>query len=1160
MLKDLQVVKRDGTVQNFSLDKILKAIKKANAKVSSQEKLEDAAIDTVVNTTLHTIKGISTVKIDVSEIHKAIENALMKHNCYAVAKQYISYRQERDSKRFKKSLLVGIMESKLFATNVVNQNANLDEKSFGGRKGEMDSAFLKEHALNYYISPKFAKNHINNRIYIHDLDSYILGMHNCESVPMDELLSNPVHTRQVTIRPAGSLNTAFQLLAVYFQLQSLQQFGGVAATHVDWTLVPYVRKSFMKHYLIAYLKSTKEFEALDLPAMMFQDYKTEDGIWRNRLEDWIKEHQQEYLKRLNLTIEDFYFDNKNLDAKFRQAAVLDTIAEAKQGAEGMLHNLNSLQSRAGNQLPFSSINYGTCTLPEGRIVTRAILDGTIRGTGNGQTSIFPCQIFQLMDGVNTKQGDPNYDLFKQAIKCTSMRMYPNYINCDWSRDQGYNKTDPRTYPSTMGCLDGKEHLYIKIAKEVYDISIRDLFEYAKTGTLKNARPAAIFFSKERFSRSGNCHIQEKSEISPGAGVYSITYKPLDVSYIGSSSDVCRRWSEHKCHIKLTGGLDAGPCFGDTDPNNYIFKVLEYTPFYREAEKHYIEENVTVNFKGTSQKYYKAMNTKYSKILTNRPDWKLLLGNQELINLEDKDIQVFDINNNWVKIKHVFRNDKKSSPYMMHIYYLEDNKKYCISATEDHPFFNGKDFTKAMDLRIGDNLYRADGKELPIISIGYHWEPVESFDIGTESGTFVGSDIKMHNCRTYSSWDINAPNEELRYLKDGRGNIAPATIILPTLAMEAKKKAQKDGSEPYIIDYFMSILEKALEDCRDELLERFDWICSQSAASADFMYKNKTFYYYDDDFEKEGIRGALKHGTLAIGQIGLAETLQILVGCDHTEKRGMDLAKRIEQLFFERCKAYKSQWHATSKNVEKGITNYLLQQFAIKKGKSLNSFEHQKIKGFCSGKFSANYSNIIGDSILESLFERAVKLEEYKHDVYRLNFGVYYTPAESLCGTAMKNFQKKYGKLPNISDREFFTNSIHVPVWKDISPFEKINIESELTGYSSAGCITYVEVGDNSMNNLEALEQLVLYAKQKDIPYFACNVRLSDCTKCGYSGYIPFEDSCPCCNADNSFINNYARVTGYLSTTIKHFNAAKQAETKARTVHVNNIKSWNKGKV
>ena len=374
---------------------------------------------------------------------------------------------------------------------------------------------------------------------------------------------------------------------------------------------------------------------------------------------------------------------------------------------------------------------------------------------------------------------------------------------------------------------------------------------------------------------------------------------------------------------------------------------------------------------------------------------------------------------------------------------------------------------------------------------------------------------VKTCRTYSGWDINWKEDFERsikslvngedisespitssHMKDGRGNIAPATVILPTLAMEAKRKAEKDDANDYVVDYFMDILEKAICDCKDELLERFDWICSQDPSSAEFMYTNDTFFSYNDEFEKEGIRGVLKHGTLAIGQIGLAETLQILIGCDHTDPKGMDLAKRIESFFQKKCKEYKEN--------------------------------------------------------------------------YKLNFGVYYTPAESLCLTSFNKFTKKYGLIENVNayrdengklvPRGYFTNSIHVPVYKALSPFEKIDIESQLTGYSIAGCITYVEIGDNAVNNLEALEQIVDYAMEKDVPYFALNVLFSDCTQCGYSGYIKDDEDCPQCGANHEkYINDYARITGYLSTKVSHFNKGKRMEKKDRYVHVNNLKNWIKAK-
>ena len=270
-----------------------------------------------------------------------------------------------------------------------------------------------------------------------------------------------------------------------------------------------------------------------------------------------------------------------------------------------------------------------------------------------------------------------------------------------------------------------------------------------------------------------------------------------------------------------------------------------------------------------------------------------------------------------------------------------------------------------------------------------------------------------------------------------------------------------------VEQFMDLLDRKIHETRNSLRDRFEWICSQSADSADFMYKNGTMVGY---VPEEGIRSALKHGTLSIGQLGLAETLQILIGCDHTEERGMELAKRIERLFKQRCAEFKEE--------------------------------------------------------------------------DRLNYGVYFTPAENLCYTAMKKFKEKYGEIPNVSDREYFTNSMHVPVWKEMSPFEKINIESQLTGYSSAGCITYVELDGGVRNNTKALETIVNYAMDHDIPYFAINVPNDTCLDCGFTG--EFNDDCPMCGSKN--IEQLRRVTGYLSADYHHFNKGKQQEVEMRVKH------------
>ena len=326
------------------------------------------------------------------------------------------------------------------------------------------------------------------------------------------------------------------------------------------------------------------------------------------------------------------------------------------------------------------------------------------------------------------------------------------------------------------------------------------------------------------------------------------------------------------------------------------------------------------------------------------------------------------------------------------------------------------------------------------------------------------------CRTANGYDINGFGQ----LKDGRGNICPVTIILPTLAMMAKERRKSleeaDVEDIYedVVECFMHMLDEKIHEARDMLVERFNWICSQNPDSARFMYENGVMAGY---VPEEGIRSALKHGTLAMGQLGMAETLQILIGCDHTEERGMELAKRIEALFNKRCAEFKKE--------------------------------------------------------------------------YSLNFGVYYTPAENLCHTAMKKFRAKYGVIPNVSENDYFTNSIHVPVWKEMSVFDKIDIESQLTGYSNAGCITYVELDSTVKNNLDALEVLVNYAMDKDIPYLGINLPNDTCLSCGYCDEL--NDKCPECGGTN--IQRLRRVTGYLTGDYKTaFNKGKIQETEMRVKH------------
>ena len=409
-----KVIKRDGRKELFNKEKIVRAVE------LSFEDVEKEISEKAHQKALEIANYISAFEEDMSveQIQDIVEEKLMASNRKDIAKNFITYRYERTKVRERNSQFMKDISEKLEASNVQNQNANVDEYSFGGRMGEAKNSLMKKFALDYILSNMSRENHLNNEIYIHDLDSYAVGMHNCLTIPFDKLLKEGFNTRQTDVRPARSINTAFQLVAVIFQLQSLQQFGGVSASHLDWTMVPYVRLSFFKHWRDGHKYILRNEDADNL--VFFEDKSITDDYYKDGAYDY---------------------------------AVDMTEKELMQAVQGMYHNLNTLQSRSGNQLPFTSINYGTCTLPEGRMVIKALLEGSIEGVGKvRKTPIFPCGIFQCMNGVNRKPGDPNYDLFKLALKSTSKRLYPNYVNVDWSVNAGYDKNDPKTYVSTIDKL------------------------------------------------------------------------------------------------------------------------------------------------------------------------------------------------------------------------------------------------------------------------------------------------------------------------------------------------------------------------------------------------------------------------------------------------------------------------------------------------------------------------------------------------------------------------------------------------------------------------------------------------------------------------------------------------------------------------------------
>lgn len=1102
---ELLVTKRDGRLEKFSPKKIEEAVKKAFLSVDGTETEQCVA---VAHNIAQSVASETNQVKSVEDVQDIVEEKLMGTDRKDVAKAYILYRNERTRAREHGSELIKAVSEKIAASNVENQNANVDEKSFGGRMGEANSVVMKRYALDYCMSEMSRNNHLNNEIYIHDLNHYAVGDHNCLTVPFDELLANGFNTRQTDVRPAGSVATAFQLVAVIFQIQSLQQYGGVSASHLDWTMVPYVRKSFYKHYVdgLKYFCGWNETACNEMKI----ELSTRD----------ISIGDKEWLTRSDIGIRPYEY------------AIDMTERETMQAVEGMYHNLNTLQSRSGNQLPFTSVNYGTCTLPEGRMVTKALLENSISGIGKlHKTPIFPCGIFQCMVGVNRKPGDPNYDLFQLALKSTAQRLYPNYANIDWSGNAGYDKEDPKTFFSTMGCVDGDEVVTYKLNENLYVESFRRMW-----GRLSDCFPpkeqvngsrdnlyldvsgVKIYDTKDGFVEIKRV-IRNVSKnwvnvkMSHGRSLLCTTDHPFHTSRGRIPADeLCsgdtvvinsEQYSEERFNFDrdkawLLGFILCDGCYDgrvsssvafDTENDivdsyiNRMYKCFEnevkvverhrgkrgnYKDLCSQGSVIEITDYLSSKFEGLTKARRHIPNEVFSWNKESKLSFLAgMIDADGYINSVDRKGSVVQIGstNKELSLQQAALAQSLGMPSA--IYQNHYSKKNPNAIRYRVEFFPTEELLesivsgKKVDNYIKNTTSRVytTAKVNEVISV--HGMEKYSYDVETESDHFEVSGIYSHNCRTANGFDVNGFGQ----LKDGRGNICPVTIILPTLAMEAKGRI---GSDSQYINEFMSLLDQKICEAKDMLLERFEWICSQSPDAAKFMYENNVMAGY---IPAEGIRSALKHGTLAIGQIGLAETLQILIGKNHTEPEGMKLAKKIEQLFKSRCAEFKKQ--------------------------------------------------------------------------YKLNFGVYMTPAENLAYTAMQKFKSKYGEIPNVSDKKFFTNSIHIPVWEKMDPYKKIKLESQLTGYSSAGCIVYIELDSTVKNNLEALEDIVNYAMDNDIPYFAVNVPNDTCMSCGYTDEIA--DTCPMCGEKE--IQRLRRVTGYLTgnyTTA--FNEGKQQEVKLRTKH------------
>lgn len=886
-----KIEKRDGSIVDFNKDKITNAILKAMKSVDMVDEKEAS------NVTTQVVKEVNKANKSipgVEDIQDIVEEKLMK-KLPKVAKEYITYRNQRNIIRNRKSATMINIKKILNCSNVQNSNANIDEYSFGGRKNESANLIQKEIALNDLIDPEITEAYNEGRLYIHDLSEYTIGEHNCLFADIPRLLANGFEARNGDVRPASCFSTACQLLAVIFQIQSQCQFGGVADNAIDRHLAPYVRKSFIKHY--------------------------KNGLhWFGNPGDWdtFTANHEFNIETASISAEWNIFKAFNRMAYMFAMESLEK--EGLQSTQALYHNLNTLESRAGSQVPFTSINFGLDTSFEGRKVTEWCLKASIDGIGkNHSTSIFPISIFVNKKEVNDRVYTPNYDLKKLAIKSLTKRIYPNFANGDWVS----NKAD--LHPIKF---INKEY---EAADSNDEVMIRIDFDYMdklKKKTVEEHTTLGAFIKKV------------------------IARNNADV--IANHKEVTIKFVNHKDRFLIK----------DSNCSNNDYNRRENDHYTRLYYIHY-----TINDFGNIEKIY---------ITT------------------------------------------ESAGYDIH-------KKHI-----------------------------SDYSDLAVIHVSYP-NPKWNYNPDTEMATM--------GCRTLIGNDVNG----MGYNKLGRGNVTPVTINLPYIGIEhGICLGERDTPDE---EGFFKELNHMLDLATKELLDRYKYICSQSIKAGSFMYNNGTIA----DSDKAlffGVKESMKHGSQALGYIGLANACYAMYGkYFHQDKKVMEFAKKVIKTIYDRAK----------ENTEK----------------------------------------------------------------YHLNFSAYSSPSESTCYTLATKLQKKFGKIKNVCDRDYLTNSCHVPVYENISIRDKIDTESNFTWMCTGGCITYIELNSGVINNPRAVEKIINYAMNNErIPYFAINFPIDTCNHCGFSGEI--EEHCPACGSDD--IKRLRRVTGYITTDYRKFNKGKISETNDRVKH------------
>ena len=833
----MQVQKRDNRLVDFNSSKIKTAIQECCKRIQNDYheetlKVKEHLTEIVDNVCLHLPKN-DIVKVE--EIQDTVEQELSKVSPQ-VAKEYIIYRYQRNVARDSKSALtqiyMNLTSKKSSDMDLKRENANINSDTAMGMMLKFGAEASKEFCLNHLIKPKYARMHRNGDIHIHDLDFYPMTF-NCSFIPLGKLLKRGFSTGHGHIGEPQTIMCASSLACIILQANQNEMYGGQAYSCWDYDLAPYVAKSYVK--ILNRLVSTKvEHEVkLNLDDL----YEKEGTLFSEVSQGTIMREVLKYTEHVE------YIMKEARELLYK---------EVRQAMQASIHNFNTLQSRAGSQTPFSSVNYGTDTSVEGRMITKATLEETDKGLANGETSIFPVQIFKVQNSKNALEGSPNYDLFKLACKVSAKRLFPNFVYQDSPYNAMYYDGRKETEIAVMGAVRGDETVTIKCGTDIYkDIRIDSAMQIIRN------------YTKHKAKKSKDSH-----EFSHKCGVYKITHISGKY-YVGSSKNIGRRFNEHKYSIRHYGKLGEIYFLDDYNVDNYKFEVLELCDIddLWKTESKYInlEDPLVVNYKdsknnGNFDSFNRVLalnGIKYSDIQLNEraTNW-----NRKI----DSDCFIMS-RGQFVPIRSLIINNEYSPLKLYEVTYLKNSKEYKLHITEDHPLATQRGRVRCDELKVNDCIFDCETfKKYLITNIKVTDEKCFTYDFEVDNDMFDLSGIVSHNCRTRTIQNVHNPEQNVT---SGRGNITFTTINLPRLGLLAKHDLNK----------FFKLFDDRIECCISQIYDRFNFISKKKVYNFPFLMQEGVYLDSEKLDNDDEILESLKNGTLAVGFIGLAECLKALIG-------------------------------------------------------------------------------------------------------------------------------------------------------------------------------------------------------------------------------------------------------------------------------------------